>query len=101
VVHIHLITGDFGSVAPGSDTMYGHDTFVFSSGNGNDFIYDFHQGEDRIELDGFSFKPLETIEEVDANEDGVLDSIIRFDDANSVTVYGVTKLAAADFLIVA
>jgi hypothetical protein len=93
--------GDFGSVVPGSETTYGHDTFVFSPENGTDFIYDFHRGEDRIELDGFSSDALTNIEEVDANEDGAVDSIIRFDETNSVTVYGVTKLAAADFLITA
>ena len=43
--------GDFASNAGGTD-VGGHDTFVFGPHNGNDFIYDFHQGgEDFIEID--------------------------------------------------
>jgi hypothetical protein len=103
----------------------GNDTFAFRQSNGNDFIYDFHQGEDIIELGGFyelannagarlpakvpskalgqltqSFSDL-NIQEVDANGDSTLDSVIHFDASNSVTVIGVTGLTATDFSFVA
>ena len=42
--------GDF-QTSDGTATG-GHDTFVFGPSNGNDHIYDFHHGEDHIELDG-------------------------------------------------
>ena len=41
----------------GDDEMYGDggaDTFVFDSGHGNDTLYDFTSGEDRIDLTGFT-----------------------------------------------
>ena len=91
--------GDFASNAGGTD-VGGHDTFVFGPHNGNDFIYDFHQGgEDFIEIDA---KKPETftdlnIQVVDANNDGTMDSVIQFDSHDSVTVYGVTGLQDADF----
>ena len=44
--------GDFQNVISGS-VEGGHDTFVFSANSGNDLVYDFHQGEDIIELVGF------------------------------------------------
>src|SRR5262245_32888673 len=98
----------------------GHDTFAFRPKNGNDFIYDFHRGEDIIELGGFfkgkipeqaaahlppqaaskllqSFANL-NIETLDTNNDTVADtSVIHFDANNSVTVVGVIGLTAADF----
>lgn len=97
---------------------FGADTFVFGPDNGNDIIHDFHQGEDTIELHGFGrflpacaldhlpdkvfFRLLEkftgiSIETVDANQDGSLDSIVHFDAGNSVTVLHVARLTASDF----
>ncbi|MGB2597479.1 MAG: hypothetical protein WBC87_21460, partial [Pseudolabrys sp.] len=101
----------------------GHDTFAFRPNNGNDFIYDFHKGEDIIELGGF-FKHLPesaadhlpanlpanalkqllqsfvnlNIETVDTDNNSVADSsIIHFDANNSITLVGVVGLTAADF----
>jgi hypothetical protein len=101
----------------------GHDTFAFAPNNGNDFVYDFCQGEDYIELAGFykgpipdnaaaaylpaqaliSFSDL-NIQMVDTDGNGVVDSSVIDFYANtndSVTVYGVTNLTASDFLILA
>jgi hypothetical protein len=100
----------------------GNDTFAFRPSNGNDFVYDFHKGEDIIELGGFYNIPakaaahlpanipsqalshiLQTfsdlnIETVDTNSDTVADSsVIHIDPSNSITVVGVTGLTAADF----
>jgi hypothetical protein len=78
----------------------GADTFVLSPDSGNDIIYDFRQDEDTIELNGFAsgteFADLD-IETVQVDGIGPLDSVIHFDDDNSVTVYGIAQLAATDF----
>jgi hypothetical protein len=96
--------GDFQSVN-GGPPIFGHDTFVFGPRNGNDYIYDFHQGEDIIEIDiptkgagqfPTTFADL-NIEQVDANADSITDSVIDFGGNNSVTVYGVTGLVDTDF----
>jgi hypothetical protein len=86
----------------------GHDTYVFGPHNGNDIIYDFHQGEDRIEIDlpahgggqfPQTFDDL-NIAHVDANGDGFTDSVIQFGPNDSVTVLAQTvagiSLIAAD-----
>ncbi len=36
----------------------GRDVFAFAPGNGKDFVWDFHKGEDHIELDGLFEVPL-------------------------------------------
>jgi hypothetical protein len=80
----------------------GNDTFVFGPSNGTDHIHDFQQGRDTIELREIdnvaSFADLD-IESVDADQDGSLDSIVRFDDSNSITVYNVAALTRCDFEI--
>jgi Ca2+-binding RTX toxin-like protein len=118
--------GDFQTVG-GGNPQFGADTFVFGQHNGNDVIHDFQQGLDTIEIDTSplpivpiqaldhipphaldhiptqavsnfptSFADL-TIQLVDANNDGITDSVIHFDANNSVTVLNVTGLTAADF----
>lgn len=103
------------------NSIGGQDVFVFAPDNGTDYIHDFRQGEDHIELDGFhktagkagdripaqALKnlPLITfadlnIETVDANNDGVLDSVIHLNANNSITVDSVTGLTANDFFFV-
>jgi len=36
----------------------GRDVFAFAPGNGKDFVWDCHKGEDHIELDGLFEVPL-------------------------------------------
>jgi Ca2+-binding RTX toxin-like protein len=105
----------------------GNDIFIATPNDGNDFIYDFHQGQDLIEVKDYHYliapipedKQLKLpekaishlyrlyefsnlrIEVADANSDGALDSIIHLDANNSVTAYNVSSLTAADFLFVA
>ena len=70
--------GDF-QQGPGTG---GHDTYVFGPHNGDDTIHDFHHSQgDLIEI---GIKHLETfadltIDQVDANNDGITDSVIHFD----------------------
>jgi hypothetical protein len=95
--------GDFGSVSS-YNTVFGQDTFVFGPRNGNDYIHDYHQGEDIIEINSVrgvqSFENF-NIQTVDVNGDGQMDnSVIHLSANDSVTVYGVTGLTAADFNIV-
>ena len=99
----------------------GEDTFVFDADCGTDRIMDFEQGKDMIELRGFvsvefpgspkalkrlpakvleKFTVGQTFEDLDITEvDG--DSVVTFDQSNSVTVVGVTGLDANDFIFVA
>jgi hypothetical protein len=75
---------------------FGSDTFAFARHNGDDFIYDFHQSEDHIELDigkNNDFSDL-NIEVVGS------DSVIHMSNHDSVTVANVTTLTADDFMFV-
>jgi hypothetical protein len=99
--------GDFQSFGVGVQS-FGQDTFAFNFHNGEDFVYDFsHTQGDIIEISGFkgghaleSFSDL-NIQLVDTNGDSALDSsLIEFDKNDTVTVYGVTTLAADDFMFV-
>jgi hypothetical protein len=92
--------GDAASVAPTART--GEDTFVFGPQSGQDFIHDFEPGEDHIEVVGSveSFDDLD-IESADANGDGVTDSIVHFDETDSVIVYDIAQLTDPDFIFVA
>jgi hypothetical protein len=104
--------GDFKS-GGGGPAEGGQDTFVFGPNNGEDFIYDFQQGFDIIEINSIPATQLpaqavahipsqagnfpESFEELDIDEVGG-NSVITFDADNSVTVVGVTGLAEADFM---
>jgi hypothetical protein len=114
--------GDFKDPSGSPNASFGDDTFVFGRHNGNDFINDFHRGEDTIEIQtspipgqagghlppqalahipsqaGSSFPTSFAdlnIQEVNGN------SIIQFDAHDSVTVVGVTGLQPDDFQFVA
>ena len=105
--------GDFQNVISGS-VEGGHDTFVFGPGNGNDFIYDFRQGvrtPSSLMASGslpwrkarWTTCPAEAFSHLLENFAGVTietvgaDSVIHFDDSNSVTVLGVSHLTVHDF----
>jgi hypothetical protein len=101
----------------------GEDVFVFGPNNGNDFIYDFEQGRDLIEVNGMPFSlavPIPTkaaakipaegqaklskpfdFSDLDIEETADGDSVVHFDASNNVTVYGVTGLTFDDFIFIA
>jgi Ca2+-binding RTX toxin-like protein len=87
--------GDASSMAAG--TVGGRDVFAFLFGsNGDDIVWDFEQGKDKIEIagapDGFAG--------LDIDETGG-DSVIGMGGVNRITVKDVTDLTADDFLFVA
>ena len=90
-----IANSDYGAVIDLSRITTGRDVFVFSNNNGTDFIHDFRHGEDKIDLHGIagvnSFNAITPLEVSGA------DTVIRFG-SNTITVIGVTDLAAADFL---
>ena len=71
--------------APTGSVVTGTDTFVFAPGNGDDFVYDFRQGDhDRIDVSAYGFQSLADMTIVDTGAD----TRIEFDAANSVTLFG-------------
>lgn len=85
------MTGD--GTATTASVTFGSDTFVFNDGSGNDAITDFQIGFDVIQVDGYGLTDFSqlTIDELGGN------SVVEFDASNSVTLMGVTGLAASDF----
>ena len=85
----------------GDDDMIGGngpDTFVFAPTTGHDTIGDFQGGPDKIDLRAFAAEDIDSFADLNiAAADG--NSVIRFDDANDITVLGVTELQASDFLL--
>ncbi len=87
--------GDFQWI--GADTKFGRDTFVFKTNNGQDKIFDFRSGEDKIEISGIAgladFSQLQMQITVQGGA-----SIIALGTDDTVTVIGVTNLQAQDFI---
>lgn len=76
----------------------GNDVFVFSANNGHDTIYDFRQGEDKIELQGVGVTSFDALMAESHLSQNNSDSVITFG-SNTITVIGVAELTAADFLL--
>ena len=85
----------------GDDDMIGGngaDTFVFAPTTGHDTIGDFQGGPDKIDVRAFAAEDINSFADLNiAAADG--NSVIQFDDANDITVLGVTELQASDFLL--
>ncbi len=85
--------GDFR--VSGTDTKFGHDTFVFKENSGQDQIVDFRSGEDKIEICGVEgltdFSQLQIAVQAGS-------SVITLGTDDIVTVTGVTNLRAQDFI---
>lgn len=75
----------------------GNDVFVFSANNGNDTIYDFRHGEDKIELKGIGVDSFDALIGQSHLSQESTNAVITFG-SNTITVIGVTELTAADFL---
>ncbi|MGN7612815.1 M10 family metallopeptidase C-terminal domain-containing protein, partial [Magnetococcales bacterium HHB-1] len=77
----------------GMDTMNGGkgaDTFSITLNAGHDIIEDFHQGQDKLQLD--STLIIERTFEIDHNNDGRMDTVLEFDTDNTLTLLGVSDL---------
>ena len=74
----------------------GRDTFILTRDCGEDEIFDFRQGEDKIALRGLAHGT--AFSDLDIEEVGG-DSVIHFEGNNSVTVHDVTDLTARDFTL--
>lgn len=90
------ITGGAGNdfIAAGS----GENTFVYSAGDGNDFIYGFQDGLDKIDVSAFGFSSFSDIE--GSISEGFISTSIDFGDTE-LTLVGVraSNLDADDFII--
>lgn len=99
----------------GNDTLTGgrgHDTFTLRAGDGNDIVTDFQPGIDRIMFDsetgvydgilpplgylydGQTFSNSQntaswTVSAVDANSDGITDTLIQMSTGDSITLLGI------------
>ncbi len=86
----------------GNDQLYGeagNDTFVFAASNGNDYIFDFTPGSDKLELQGVTMAS--SYSQVMANSFEVNGSTaIDFGGPDGVWLVGVMKaqLQASDFI---
>lgn len=79
----------------------GKDIFVFGENNGNDTIYDFQRGLDKID-----FRSLGGIDSIDdftitSSLAQPSNSVIDFGNGNSITLVGVNDLSANDFMFAA
>ncbi|WP_162937372.1 M10 family metallopeptidase C-terminal domain-containing protein [Indioceanicola profundi] len=99
-----LVSGTFAD-----DTMYGdafqvrdiaqtgRDRFVFAPDNGNDRIWDFQPGRDRIDLRAFDFDDFSDVRSLfERTTDGLR---ITFDAENSIQLVAIESLSARDILI--
>ncbi len=110
-----VLTGDAG------DNDYGRDIFVLREGGGNDIVTDFDIGEDRLLFDFNSysdvFGPLGylydgqefsdftglthvRVDAVDANADGVIDTMFTVNGADSIVLLGIapSSLSSGDLM---
>ena len=82
----------------GNDTMFGDagaDTFTFAGQIGHDTIH-FEQGRDKIDLTALAANNINDVGDLNIEAAGA-NSIVHFDEHNSLTVVGVNDLAAGDF----
>jgi serralysin len=97
--------GDFGGNinqnVPYVNYSSGKDIFVFGENNGNDIIYDFQQGLDKIDLR--SLVDIDNINDltITSSLTQPSDKVINLNDGNSITLIGVNDLSANDFMFAA
>jgi hypothetical protein len=81
----------------GTETTGGHDVFRFTRQAGESRIMDFRKGEDLIDLRPLDSLGIDGIEDLSIEENGG-DSVIMLPTDRVIIVFGVTGLAAEDFL---
>jgi hypothetical protein len=97
--------GDFGGNinqnVPYVNYSTGKDIFVFGENNGNDTIYDFQRGLDKIDLR--SLVDIDNINDltITSSLTQPSDKVINLNDGNSITLIGVNDLSANDFMFAA
>jgi hypothetical protein len=97
--------GDFGGNlnqnVPYVNYSTGKDIFVFGESNGNDTIYDFQRGLDKIDLR--SLVDIDNINDltITSSLTQPSDKVINLSDGNSITLIGVNDLSANDFMFAA
>jgi hypothetical protein len=97
--------GDFGGNTnqnvPYVNYSSGKDIFVFGENNGNDIIYDFQRGLDKIDLR--SLGDIDSIDDlaITSSLTQPSDRVINLNDGNSITLIGVSDLSANDFIFAA
>jgi hypothetical protein len=97
--------GDFGGNinqnVPYVNYSTGKDIFVFGENNGNDIIYDFQRGLDKIDLR--SLVDIDNIDDltITSSITQPSDKVINLSDGNSITLIGVNDLSANDFMFAA
>jgi hypothetical protein len=97
--------GDFGGNinqnAPYMNYSSGKDIFIFGENNGNDTIYDFQRGLDKIDLR--SLVDIDNINDltITSSLTQPSDKVINLNDGNSITLIGVNELSANDFMFAA
>ena len=97
--------GDFGGNlnqnVPYVNYSTGKDIFVFGENNGNDIIYDFQRGLDKIDLR--SLVGIDNINDltITSSLTQPSDKVINLNDGNSITLIGVNDLSANDFMFAA
>ena len=97
--------GDFGGNinrnVPYVNYSTGKDIFVFGENNGNDIIYDFQRGLDKIDLR--SLGDIDSIDDltITSSLTQPSDRVINLNDGNSITLIGVSELSANDFMFTA
>ena len=97
--------GDFGGNTnqnvPYVNYSSGKDIFVFGENNGNDIIYDFQRGLDKIDLR--SLGDIDSIDDlaITSSLTQPSDRVIDFGNGNSITLIGVSDLSANDFMFAA
>ena len=82
---------------PGDDILDGGpgaDTFVFTPGNGNDYVMDFQSREDKIDLSMFDSSP--STNDTIGGDDNYT---IELPDGGTITLLGVTTVINDDFML--
>ena len=98
-------TGNFTAVGNTLNNVFaggiGNDTFVFGAGFGNDQIFGFNDGQDRLDISAFNVTAANFAGNVNIADAGA-DTLISFGGADSIRLVGVadaTTITATDFIL--